>query len=474
MKMVFVQNLLTTHFGIMYISSVLKQNGHSTDVFIEGLHKDIVKDICDAKPDIVGFTCITGEHRWVEKRVAEIKKYLDVPIIVGGPHPTYFPEMIEMENLDIVCRGDGENVVLELMNKTQNKESINNIQGLWVKADGKIHKNNLASLTEDINLFPFPDRDIYDKYKFFREETEIPVCISRGCPFNCTFCYNAAKKKLYAGQKVVRMRDVDNIISEVKLLRYKYPHIKSVIFNDDNLGLDSRWLDEFCEKYGEINGPSFFASIRADFITEERVKKLKKANCFCLSIGLESGNEEIREKILQKRIPNESYLNAARLIRKYGIRLRTSNMCFLPEETIGAAFETLDLNRRMKVQYPWVYPLQPYPGTEIYKYAVEHGFLNKDFSFDDIDPLGLLESPLMHNLKDGRKIKVLHRLFYYGVKVPGFIHLLKLLIFIPNNFIFDFFHRLAILTSYASYHQINIFRALKISLQAYRIEKEKN
>ncbi len=472
MKMVFIQNLLSPHFGIMYISSVLKQNGHLTDVFIEGLHKDIVKDICDAKPDIVGFTCITGEHRWVEKRVAEIKKYLDVSIIVGGPHPTYFPEMIEMDNVDIVCRGDGEMVVLELLNKLQNKEEINNIRGLWVKQNGRIYRNNLAPLVENIDQFPFPDRGIYNKYEFFREETEIPVCISRGCPFNCTFCYNAAKKKLYVGQKVVRMRNVDNIISEVKLLRHKSPHIKSIIFNDDNLGLDSRWLDEFCEKYSDINGPYFFASIRADFITEERVKKLQKANCFCLSIGVESGNEEIREKILQKRIPNKSYLNAAKLIRKYGIRLRTSNMCFLPGETIDMAFETLELNRKMRVQYPWMYPLQPYPGTEIYQYAVEHGFLDENFSFDDIDPLGILESPLMPNLKDGKKIKVLHRLFYYGVRIPGFIYLLKLLVLIPPNFIFDFFHRLAILTSYASYHQINIFRALKISLQAYRIEYE--
>ncbi|MFH1365792.1 MAG: radical SAM protein [Patescibacteria group bacterium] len=474
MKMVFVQNFLGPHFGIMYISAVLKQNGYSTDVFIEGLHKDIVKDICDAKPDIIGFTCITGEHRWLEKRAAEIKKYLDVPIIVGGPHPTYFPEMVEIDNVDIVCRGDGENVVLELMNRKTNKQEINDIQGLWVKKDGKIYRNNLAPLVENIEKLPLPDRDIYDKYEFFRTETEIPVCLSRGCPFSCTFCYNAAKKKLYLGQKVVRLRSVDNIIAEIKSLFPKYPRLKSIIFNDDNLGLNLEWFNEFCWEYNRINGPPFFASIRADFINEERIEKLKKANCFCLSIGVETGNAEMRGRILQKKISDATYLRAAQLIRKNGIRLRTSNMVFLPGETIKDAFNTLELNKKMKVQYPWVYPLQPYPGTEIYDYAIGHGFLDKNFSFDDIDPLGLLESPLMLNLKDGRKIKVLHRLFYYGVKVPGFIHLLKLLIFIPNNFIFDFFHRLAILTSYASYHQINIFRALKISLQAYRLEKEKN
>ena len=473
MKIVFVQNYISVHFGITYISAVMKQNGYLTDVFIEGLHKDIVRDICDAKPDVVGFTCITGEHRWVESRAAEIKKRLNVPIIVGGPHPTYIPEMIETNNIDIICRGDGELVVLELMNRLRNKEDITDIRGLWVKQGGTVFRNKVASLVADIDQFPFPDRDIYDKYECFREETDIVVCISRGCPFDCTFCYNAAKKKLYDGQKIVRMRNVDCIISEINILRHKYPRIKSITFNDDNLGLNSAWLNELCEKYGAINAPPFLASIRADFINEERVKKLKKANCFCLSVGVESGDADMRAKILHKSISDEVFLNAAALIRKFGIRLKTTNMCFLPGETIGMAFETLKLNLKMKVQYPSIYPLQPYPGTEIYKYAVENGFLDSSFSFDEIDPLGMLESPLMPNLKDGKKIKVLNGLFYYGVRIPWFIYLLRLLVFIPPNPVFGILHRLAILMNFAGYHQLNIIRALKIALQVNKIEKRK-
>ena len=85
----------------------------------------------------------------------------------------------------------------------------------------------------------------------------------------------------------------------------------------------------------------------------------------------------------------------------------------------------------------------------------------------------MLESPLAGKLKDGNKIKVLQRFFYFGVKVPGFIHLLKLLVYIPNNFVFDFFHKLSILVSYAAYHQIGIIRALRIALQARKVEKRK-
>jgi radical SAM superfamily enzyme YgiQ (UPF0313 family) len=473
MKIVFVQNLLVPYFGITYISAVLKKYGYETDVFIEGLHDDIVKDICDAKPDLVGFTCNTGEQRWVERRAAEIKKYSKAPIIVGGPHPTYFPEMIEMDNIDIICRGDGEGVVLELVNRLRDRKDISDIRGLWVKQCDKIYKNEVAVLEENLDNFPFPDRDLYDKYEFFKKETSMQVCISRGCPFSCTFCYNASKKELYAGQKVVRRRSVDNIISEIKFLLEKYPRMDTVIFNDDNLGLSPEWFDEFFKKYADINGPPFLGSIRADFINEDRVKKLREAKCFCLSVGVESGNFEMRKQILKKNIPDGVYIKAAKLIKDGGIKLRTSNMCFLPGETIKMAFETLLLNRKMRADYPWLYPLQPYPRTEIYRYSVENGFLDKNFSFDNIDPLGLLQSPLEPKLKDGGKIKVLHRFFYYGVKIPGFANLLKLLVYVPNNFVFDFFHRLSILMTYASYHRVSLFRALVVALQANRVEKRK-
>jgi len=439
MKISFVQNFLGPHFGIMYLSAVLKEKGHNADVFIEDLDKNIIQKIIDSKPDIVGFTCITGEHKWAQKRILEIKKFVpNAIVVVGGPHPTYFPEMIQENGIDIICRGDGERSILELAERIKYKKSIKDISGLWIKEDGTIHRNTIARLVEDMDSLPFADRTIYDKYNFFKKETELPICVSRGCPYNCTFCYNAIKRDLYKGQKMVRIRSVDNIISEIKILLKKYPSVKSIIFNDDNFGIDPKWFDEFCEKYKGINGLPFFASIRADFINEERIKKLKDANCFCLSMGVESGDPELRKYILHKSITDEVCLNAAKIMRKYGIKIRTSNMVFLPEETIEKAFSTVILNKKMKVDFPWAYALQPYPDTDIYKYSIEKGFLDKNFSFDDIDPLGMLESPLASKLKDGNKIKVLQRFFYFGVKVPGFIYLLKLLVYIPNNFLFDF------------------------------------
>ena len=237
----------------------------------------------------------------------------------------------------------------------------------------------MARLVENMDTLPFADRTLYDKYDFFKKETELPICVSRGCPYNCTFCYNAIKESYTRDKKMVRIRSVDNIISEITTLLKRYPQTKSIIFNDDNFGIDPKWFDEFCEKYKELMVYRFFASIRADFINEERVKKLKNANCFCLSVGVESGDPELRKYILHKSITNETCLNAAKIMKKYGIKIRTSNMVFLPEETIEKAFSTVLLNKKMKVDFPWAYALQPYPGTDIYKYSIEKGFWTKIF-----------------------------------------------------------------------------------------------
>jgi len=470
MKIAFIQNFTSQQFGIMYISAVLKEHHHTAEVFVEGLERNLIESLCDSNPDIVGFTCITGEQRWVEGRAYEIKKALNVPIIVGGPHPTYFPEMIEIDNIDMICRGEGEFAVLDLLNRLEENEEYGDILNLWVKRDGQIYKNELRPLLNDINLLPFPDRGIYKKYLFMNQLTEMSASFSRGCPYDCTFCYNATKKKLYdCSAAYVRTRSVTNAIMELKRSLNDNSRIRSIMVADDDIAFDRGWLAEFCKGYkSEVSLP-FFASIRASFVTEDNIRRLKEANCYCLAIGVETGNYLLRKNILGKDISNKTYIEAGNLIKKYGIKLRTSNMFFIPGETIKNSFETLELNILMKSDYPWAYLLQPFPGTAIYDYAVKNGYLDRDFSFDEIDPLGLTNSPI--KLRDAKKITVVQRLFYYGVKIPGLKFFLKVLIYIPNNLFFDLLHRIILIISYASCHRMNLFRALKMALDAKTVQE---
>ena len=471
MKLAFIQNCTGQHFGIMYIAAVLKENNHSVEVFVESLEKDIIKGLCRSRPDIVGFTLVTGEQGWVMERAGQIKKVLDIPVVAGGSYPTYFPEMIEADNIDIICRGEGEFAVLELMDRMQRREEYNDILNLWVKKNGKVYKNEVRPLLKDINLLPFPGRDIYKKYPFIDRSSEIPASFSRGCPYDCTFCYNASKKEIYNfSTSYVRPRTVKNAIAELKRLLDDNKGLRSIAVVDDEIVFNKEWLAEFCTAYkSEINLP-FIASTRANFVTEDNIRRLKEANCSCLAVGVETGNYELRRNILGKDIPNETYIEAARIIKKYGIKLRTSNMFFIPDETVDNSFETVDLNILMKSDYPWGFMLQPFPRTAIYDYAVKRGYLEKDFSFEDIDSLGMTRSPI--RLKDAGKILIIQRLFYYGVKISGFKYLLHVFILMPNNIFFDLLQKISIVINYSSSHRINFFRTLKLAIHAMTSQKK--
>lgn len=470
MKLVFVQDFIGYHFGIMYISAVLKEHGHSTDIFVEGLETDLIDAVCRAKPDLIGFSSVTGTQRRLRKIVSGLKKRTDVPIIVGGAHPTYFPETIKMEGVDIICIGEGEYSVLELANRIERKEDYYNIPGLYFKKNGRIITNKLAPLPEDLDKIPFPDRHIYLKYPFYQDPKEIYLNTSRGCPWKCSFCYNANKQQLYQGNRYVRLRSVKNIIEEMEDVKKEFKNIRFLIISDDIIGINKKWLVEFCDEYGKKINIPFLVSIRADLITEFAVKKLKEANCFCLSVGVESGDASIRNTLLGKNTDDEVIIRAGRLIKEAGIKLKTTNMFFLPGETLEKAFKTIYVNKEMGTDYPWAFAFQPYPNTPLHKYAVENHYLDEDFSFEDIDPLGLVKSPIKLEEKD--KILVLQRLFYYAVKIPGFTYLLKLLVHIPNNFVFDALHKLSFLIMYVGYHRISLLRIFKIALESGRQIKQ--
>jgi hypothetical protein len=241
--------------------------------------------------------------------------------------------------------------------------------------------------------------------------------------------------------------------------------MRSVILYDDIIGVDRPWLSDFCTQYERRINLPWFTSIRADFVDRTLARLLKGAHCFCLSLGLESGDEQLREKVLCKRIPNSQYLAAARELKAAGIRIRTSNMLFLPGEDLAKALSTVDLNRAMRVDFAWAYTMQPYPGTAIYELAVKGGLLPANFNFDDIDPLGLI-NPIVR-LKDARKILVVHRFFYLAVTKTWVRRLLSILVHIPPNPLFDACYYFSLIHSYALYHQVSILRAFGVAWTNY-------
>ena len=463
MKIAFLQETVNQNIGIMYLSSLLKSAGHSCELFVEPLENNFIASVRSFNPDITGFSVITGSHHWALETASEIKKMLPATyVILGGPHPTYFPEIINNDPIDAIARGEAELSFPEWVAKISEGKDYSAVPGIWSKKKDDIYRNDVAALVDDISSLPFPDHSLYLKYSFYKNQREVPFSTTRGCPFKCSFCYNHTKTALYKGKgNFVRMRNIDNIIGEMKMAKGLYPNMRSVILYDDIIGLNKKWLVDFTDAYAkEINLP-WFTSIRADLVDEPLVKQLSRANCFCLSVGVETGNEALRDMVLCKRIPNSQYIKAADLIRGSGIKLRTSNMFFLPGEDIDKALETVDLNRAMKVDFAWVYTMQPYPGTEIYEYAVKNGYIASSFNFDDIDPLGLVK-PIVQ-LRDQKKILVLHRLFQFTVHYRLVRKLIRLLLVFPPNPLFDGLYYFSLIQSYSKYHQVSLWRSLQVA-----------
>lgn len=425
-KIAFVQNLAYEYLGVMYLSSLLKKNRHDTDIFIEhgqGM-KELVEEIKRFSPDIVGLPCTTGMHHWVLAAASVLKsKFPGSKIILGGPHPTFFPDIVQEDNVDVICRGEGECALLEFAEAIDNGRDYSSIKNLWVKKGGEIFRNDVRPLIDDLDQLPFPDRDLYIKKYFFLVKSQEAFITGRGCPFSCAYCFNHAYKKLYHGKGAfMRQRSVDNVIAEIKhTYECNNNSMRIVYIQDDTFILNKKWVLLFLEKYkSEVKLP-FICQVRADLINEEIVSNLKEAGCLNVFFGVETGVERMRNALLKKDVSDKQIFETAALLKKYSIRFRTYNMFGLPEESLNDAYETVKLNIKINTDYPWSSLFQPFPGTELGDYVKKNNMLEDDR--DQFEPSFFTNSSIKLDDKDA--IENLKNLFFYAVKFPYLFPLIK-------------------------------------------------
>lgn len=453
-KVAFLQNIWTDNLGLMWISSVLKETGHTSEIFVY-TGKRIPRDLKQLSPDIVGFSVTTGMHIWALQMAQLIKKELNCLIIFGGPHATFFPEMIRDSSVDLVCRGEGEYAMLELADRLDKKEEIRDIKNLWVKKNGLLFKNDLRPLIQNLDKLPFPDRSYYNKYKFLARRDMGFFIAGRGCPYSCTFCFNHSLKKMYAGKgRYVRHRSPQNVIAELKEVREKWG-IKRVNFHDDTFILNKGWTKKFLGIYRrEIELP-FHCNLRADLVEEEIIRDLKKAGCQTVAFGIESGDEHIRNGVLDRRISQEEIERTAKWLKKYKIKFKTYNMLGLPGETLEDGYKTVELNRKIKADFPWCSVFNPYPRTKLGEKVKRDRLLGRNFKVDEISSLYFDRSVLRQ--KDINKLVNLQKFFYLVVKLPLIDPLVKNLIKLPAN---SFFTLIGLVINW----YIHIFRLFQMRL----------
>ncbi len=415
--------------GTMYLSAFLKQRGIDCRYLDIKFEKDLAREIRRISPDIIAYSITTGQSKFYRQLNIDLKKQFRFFAVFGGPHCTFFPEYIHEEGVDAICRGEGEYALLDLVTALDQKKDITKIDNLWVKVDGKVYKNEVRNLVEDLDALPFPDREMLDKYRHFRKMPRKTVMTGRGCPFKCTYCFNHSYNKLYRGKgRVVRKRSIENVIEELKRLLGTYK-LRRFQFWDDTFNIDYRWTMDFCEAYRkEINIP-FSITPRVNLVDEEMVRALKNAGCVTIGTSVESGNEYLRNKVLKRNISEKQTIEACDLFNKYGIHILMGNMLGLPDETLEMAFETLNFNIRCKPTYAWVSIFQPFPRTELSNYSIEKGYF--DGNLETLDGSFYKKSAL--KLKDIEKIERLHHLFSVAVAFPRLIPVIKVLIRLPLN-----------------------------------------
>lgn len=464
-KVLFIQDVVFEFVGIQTLSAVLKEAGHKTDLLVyENFKKksDLLEAVKRISPDIISFSIPSFSYQWSVDLARDIRDSLGIPSIFGGPHPTYYPDFIETEGVETICVGEGEGAIVDFANAIEKKEDITKIKNLWVKKNGKIYKNELRPFV-DLDSLPNVDRDIhYKKFKWIGNFPNKRVVTTRGCPYNCSFCFNSRYMEMYKGKgKYIRRRSPSKVVDELKLVREKYG-FKTVSFSDENFTTDKKWIFELLDLYKrEIDAP-FMILGRFNELDEGLVKKLKESGCYYVSAGIETGNEKIRNEVLNKRLSNEQIIRGARLLKKYKIGIFAYNMMGLPMETLDNAFETLELNAKIGVDVSIPTILQPIKGTKLFEIIEEDDLLMPDV---DVTNLTGHWDGIPLKMKNKKEIQNLQNLFMLGLWFPKTIPLIKKLVRLPKNPIYRAFLKYSILVKYMQTRRLNLYEVIRTAWQ---------
>lgn len=380
--------------GIGYLMSMLRQGGHEVDlVFDPGFddnlfmkarllrrlnREEALLERAQAfRPDLVAMGCLTNLYPAVRHWAARFKQKLGVPIIVGGHHAQALPEFIlSNPDVDFVCIGEGEDALLELVNRMESGGDVTSVPGIWAKRDGEIVRNELGPLEANLDRFPFPEKDLWYEYGCFHDNLEIFT--GRGCPFRCTFCNIHYQRELFAGKgPFLRKRSVANVIAELKENVRKFD-VRMVSVHDDNFTSSPRWVEEFCEAYRrEINIPWYCFGYPTT-IKPDLVRAMKAANCVTIFMGVDSGDPDIRRNIMERPMSDELIFRSARLIKEAGIGLQISCIYGVPGEKPEQMWKTLAMVDAIRPTQCSAYIFYPFPRTRLHDKAVEMGQLDAE------------------------------------------------------------------------------------------------
>lgn len=385
--------------GVAYIAAVLEQDGHRVEVLDLAIHKydraafqaiverGYFKNAPEGKStwDVIGFTVVTPTANQVYRLADIVKRSSDALVIAGGPHVTALPDEPLQQGIDLVVRGEGEGTVRELCRYLQ-KIPPNSplgkggaVKGISYKdpSDGEVIHTPVREFIADLDRLPFPARHLFLPLESYKGQpilgARIPIgnlMTSRGCPYNCNFCYKATFGRKY------RHRSAENILEEWRELKNRY-HVREIAISDDLFNASPARAIELCDRIIDENlilPWSCPNGLRVDTATAELLTHMKAAGCYRVAFGVESGSQKILDQI-GKHVALSQIETAFKNARKCGLKTTAFLMLGNPGDTKETMQKTIDFTKRLRPDFAQFTIATPYPGTALYDLVREQGRL---------------------------------------------------------------------------------------------------
>ncbi len=368
----------TPPIGLAYLAAVIKKEGGEAEVFDMNVSdlgiKETAELIIKGNPQIVGISSTTPAITNALKIAQELKqKNPDLLIIMGGPHPTLMSdELLKNDYVDICVRGEGENPIKQIMKYVEKKLDLKEIKGITYKKGGKIIFNLESPLIDNLDDIPFPAWDLFDLEKYSNivsgESLSLPVVTSRGCPFNCSFCF----KGIFGPRW--RFRSPENVVRELEYLVKNFK-VEEFSVADDNFTLRPERAIRICKlinkrglnlKWRCTNG------IRADTASRELLSHMKKAGCYIIAFGVESGDQRIIKKI-NKAETMDDMRHAFENAKAGGIETIGFFMFGNLGENEETMQRTIDFAKELDPDYAQFSIAIPFPGSRMYQEVKKNG-----------------------------------------------------------------------------------------------------
>ena len=390
------QGVIRCPLNIALLASFVRERGHYDCVLVDfetteiSSITDMAETVLAQSPKYVCITTLTPRFPAVVRMAQEIKR-LDpaVTVIVGGPHVTGSPRTALYDGISYGIIGEGEEALLELLDTLEAGGDPSGVENLIYRDGTQTITNSMRPFIENLDGMPFPAWDLMnlDDYvdpAYFKGR-HLAIFSGRGCPYDCTFCASRV-----TWRRKLRLRSVENVIDEIKHI-VNVLGVRNLMFWDDTFAANKKRAIAICNRIiQEKLDISYTVQIRADAFSDELIEALRDSGCGFAAIGVESGNEQMLERI-GKRESKEQFRDAVNAMKRANLPIIASYIIGLPGDTHETIKETMEFALELDADQSKFMILAPYPGTRVYDIAVQRGLVDPT-SFEQMEDLNYYDS----------------------------------------------------------------------------------